>query len=566
MQADQKKPMEPSADCRAMLRRLEALRNERATFVPHWRDLSEYVLPRQARFFVTDRNKGNRRTDKIHDNTATLAARTLASGMMGGLTSPSRPWFNLRTHDQRLNELQSVKVWLSAVRDRMNEAFLSSNLYTTLPMVYGDLGVFGTSAFAVLEDDDDVIRCVHFPIGSYMLGVDGKGRVDTCYREFQMTVSQMVEEFGRDACSQGVRDMYDRGNYDAWVDIVHTVEPNPNKDPRRLQSKFKAWRSCYFERASAGREGAACLSEKGFDDFVIMAPRWQLTGEDIYGHSPAMDALGDIKALQVEQKRKMEAVAKQVNPPMAAPSSMRNAAASVLPGAITYVPEGQQGDGFRPAYLVQANLQHLLEDIQENQQRIKRALFEDLFLMLSNIQHGQMTAQEVAERQQEKLLLLGPVLERLNDELFGPLIDRVFNILLKRNLLPPPPPEIHGMDLNVEYVSIMAQAAKLQSIGSVERLVQFTGSLMAADEEAKDKIDFDATIDVMASMLGAPPQIVRDKRSVEQIRQGRRQQQRQQQAMAMMQQAAQTGKTLADTQVTEPSALSAMVQQMRGGV
>lgn len=544
-------------------RRKSALKNERASFDPHWRELSEYILPRQARFFVSDRNKGNRVSSKINDNTATLSVRTLASGMMGGLTSPSRPWFQLRTPDPALNDRQAVKEWLSLARDRMNEVFLSSNLYTTLPVCYADLGVFGTSAFAVLEDDEDVIHCQAFPIGSYLLGADHRGRVDSFYREFQMTVAQMVGKFGKDKCSVNVQRAYDGGSYDQWIDVSHAVEPNPEHDNKMLDSKYKAWRSVYWEPG----KGNGFLDERGFDEFPIMAPRWQVNAEDVYGTDcPGMVGLGDIKSLQLEQKRKMEAIAKQVSPPMVAPESMRNGSASVLPGNITYVP-GQQGQqAFAPAYQVQANLQHLMLDIQENQQRIKRAFFEDLFLMLANIQHGQMTAQEVAERQQEKLLLLGPVLERLNDELFDPLIDRVFKIMLKRNLLPPPPPELGGVELQVEYVSIMAQAQKLQGISGVQQLVQFGGNLVAVDQSVLDKYDFDETIDIMASMLGTPPKMIRDDATVAQIRQQRAQQQRAQQMMAMAQQGAETAKTMADTQVTDPSALTAMMAQMRGGV
>lgn len=544
-------------------RRLGSLKTERSSFDPHWRDLNEFILPRQARFFVTDRNKGNRTSSKINDNTATLAARTLSSGMMGGLTSPSRPWFQLRTPDPDLNEFQPVKEWLALARDRMNEVFLSSNLYTTLPTAYSDLGVYGTTAFAVLEDDEDVIRCYAFPIGSYCLGASYRGTVDSFFREFQMTAGQLVGQFGKDKCSAPVKTAYDRGNYDAWFDVVHAVEPNPDADDGKMDSKFKRFRSVYYEPSN--QEGL--LSEKGFDEFPIMAPRWQLTGEDIYGHSPGMDALGDVKALQLEQKRKMEAIALQVKPPMVAPVTMEGKAASILPGAITYVP-GQQAvaDAFRPALQVQINLQHLIQDIQECQQRIKRAFFEDLFLMLANIQHGQMTAQEVAERQQEKLLLLGPVLERLNDELFDPLIDRTFKIMFKRNLLPPPPEELAGVELQVEYVSIMAQAQKLQGISGVQQLIQFGGNLVAADQSVLDNLDLDEAINVMADMLGTPPKMIRDKTARDAIRQGRAQQQQLQQRMAMAQQAAEAGKTMADTNITEPSALTAMMQQLRGGL
>jgi head-to-tail connecting protein len=542
-------------------RRKGALTNERSSFIPHWKELSEFILPRQARFFVTDRNKGDRRSTKIHDNTATLAARTLSSGMMGGLTSPSRPWFQLLTPDPDLNEFQAVKEWLFLARDRMSQYFLSSNLYTTLPQTYAELGVFGTSAFSVLEDDEDVVRCYPFPIGSYSLATSHRGVVDTLYREYQMTAGQMVSEFGLKNCSAPVKRAYAAGRYDDPFDVVHAVEPNPEHDQKKLESKHKAWRSVYYE---AGCKEEYFLSEKGFDSFPVMAPRWQVGAEDIYGTDcPGMVALGDIKALQLEQRRKMEAVAKMVNPPMVAPSSMKNAALSVLPGAINY----QQETGaaaFTPAYQVQARLDHLVADIQESQHRIKEAFFVPLFQMFEQIDHGQMTAQEVGERQREKMLLLGPVLERLNDELFDPLIDRTFAIMLKRNLLPPPPPELHGVNLNVEYVSIMAQAAKLQGISGVQQLVQFGGNLAAANPEILDKYDFDATVDIFAGMLNTPPKMIRDNKAVQAIRAQRAQQQQMQQRLQMAQQAAETGKTMADTNVTDPNMLTQMLANVRG--
>ena len=542
-------------------RRNSALQTERSSFIESWKDLNDYILPRQARFYTTDRNKGDRRNIRINDSTATLAAGTLMGGMMGGLTDPSRPWFNLRTVDPDLDQFGPVKQWLAIARDRMNEVFLGSNLYTTLPNTYLDLGVFATNAFAVMEDVDKIIHCHTFPVGSYCLAQNDKGKIDTFYRAYQMTVAQLVRRFGRDNCSGTVRSLYDRSSYDAWVEVVHAVETNEDFDPSRLHAKFKKYRSIYME--PAGNDNTL-LSESGFDDFPIMASRWRVLGEDIYGYGPGWDAIGDVKALQVEQKRKMEAIAKQVNPPMVGPGTLRNTNISVLPGAITFQDNVAQQDGLRPTYQVNLNLSDLREDINEVQGRIKRCFYEDLFRMLADIQHGQMTAQEVAERQQEKMLLLGPVLERLNDELFDPLIDRTFNIMLKHKLFPTPPPELAGLNLNVEYTSIMAQAQKLSGISGVQQLCQFTGNLGQADPNAIDKIDFDKTIDIMADMLGVPPQMIRDDKTVAAIRQQKAQQQQAQQQMAMAQSAAQTGKTMADTQVTQPSALSAMMSQLKG--
>ena len=159
------------------------LRSERESFMPHWRDLSDYVMPRRARYTIAERNKGDRRNKKIIDSTATLAMRNLMAGMMSGLTSPARPWFSLTTPDPSLGEFGPVKTWLDDVTKRMRTIFLKSNLYNALPLLYCDQGLFGTSAMAVLEDDQDVIRCYSFPIGSYCLAQSHRHTVDTFVRE-----------------------------------------------------------------------------------------------------------------------------------------------------------------------------------------------------------------------------------------------------------------------------------------------------------------------------------------------------------------------------------------------
>lgn len=542
-------------------RRLAELTTERSSFIRHWQDLSDYILPRQARFTVTDRNRGDRKNSKIIDNTATLAVRTLSSGMMSGITSPARPWFQLRTPDPALNEFTPVKLWLDLVKARMQEVFLRSNLYTTLPITYGDLGVFGTHAFAVLEDDEDVVRCYPFPVGSYAIGASHRGNVDSVYREYQMTVRQLVGQFGIDKVSTSVKNLYERGNGEAWIDVVHAVEPNDEYDERKAQSRYKRFRSVYYEK---GAEGESLLRESGFDEFPVMAPRWSLTGEDIYGHSPGMDALGDIKALQLEQKRKMQAIDKMVNPPMVAPSALRNQRASLLPGDVTYVDTQSGQAGFAPAYEINPRINELMLDINENQGRIRRAFFEDLFLMIANDQRSNITAREIQERHEEKLLMLGPVLERLNDELLDPLIDRTFNIMMRMDLLPPPPKELQGMDLSVEYISVMAQAMKLTGITGIERFVAFAGQVAQAKPDVLDKIDFDQTLDEYASMVGTPPSIVKDDDTVAKIRKQRADQEAAMQQAAMAQQTAQTAKTLADTQITDDNAIGTMINQLRG--
>ncbi|WP_410787506.1 portal protein [Klebsiella aerogenes] len=539
-----------------LLKQVALLNNDRSSFEPHWRELSDFINPRGSRFLVTDVNRNDRRNTKTVDPTATLANRTLSSGMMSGITSPARPWFKLATPDPDMMDYGPVKLWLEAVQRRMNEVYNKSNLYQSLPLLYSSLGTYSTGAMAVLEDDEDVIRTMMFPIGSYYLANSARGSVDTCYRKFTMTVRQLVMEFGMSNVSASVKGLWKSGSYETWIEVIHAVYPNIDRDTGKLDSKNKRVKSVYFE---VGGDNDKLLRESGFDEFPIMAPRWEVNGEDVYGSScPGMIALGQVKALQLEQKRKSQLIDKATNPPMVGPSSLKSQRVSLLPGDVTYLDVMTGQDGLKPAYQVNPNTADLLADIQDTRQMINSAYFVDLFMMLQNINTRSMPVEAVIEMKEEKLLMLGPVLERLNDECLNPLIDRTFSIMARKNLLPPPPDVLQGMPLKIEYISVMAQAQKSIGLSSLSSTVGFIGQLAQVKPEALDKLDTDQAIDAFAEMSGVSPTVIVPQEQVNQIRQDRAQQQQQQQAMAMGMAAAQGAKTLSEAQTADPSVLTAI--------
>lgn len=541
-------------------KQLGSLETERSSFDTHWRDLSDFILPRSSRFLTSDRNKSTRNT-KIVDPTATMANRTLSSGMLSGITSPTRPWFSLGTPDPEMMEYGPVKYWLEMVQSRMNDVMNKSNWYQSLPIVYGQLGTFGTTAMSLLEDDEDVIRTHPFPIGSYYLSNSDRLQVDTVYRKFSMTCRQIVQRFGLDNVSDSVKSAWTSQQYEQWFDVVHVVEPNMNRDTGKMDSKNKKFASVYYEAGGADNK---LLSEKGFDDMPIMAPRWDINGEDVYGSScPGMIALGSVKALQLEQRRKAQAIDKLVNPPMVGPSSLRNQRASLLPGEITYVDQVSGSTSFQPAYAINPRINELVADIQDTRSLINSSYFVDLFMMLQNVNTRSMPVEAVVEMKEEKLLMLGPVLERLNDEFLDPSIDRIFNIMARKNMLPPAPPELAGQSLRVEYISVMAQAQKAVGIGSIERFVGFVGGLAQANPAALDKLNIDQAIDDYGNMVGVPATIIATSEQVAQVREERAKQQQQQQAMQTSMAAVQGAKTLSETQTDQPSALSAVTGAMQ---
>jgi hypothetical protein len=567
---------QPVADRDRLATIANALWTERQSgFDAHWRELGDFFMPRRTRFWVGDRNRGDKRNQNIIDSTGRFAARTLASGLHAGLTSPARPWMKLTTPSPELAKQADVKRWLHEVTERMLVVFAVSNLYNCLPLVYGDMGIFATGAMAMIADPREVFRCYTYPIGSYALGQDARGKTSTFVRRYELTVEQVVEEFGVSEdgnsidwsrISAAVKSLWDQASYSTAVPITWIVTPNRNYDRSKLSAKFKPFVSCHYEEGSTEK---TFLRESGFDTFPIMAPRWDITGEDSYGTDcPGMTALGDVKQLQVMQRRKGQLLAKAVDPPLVGPPELRTQKTSLLPGDITYL-GGRDGiKGLGPIHEVRLEgFQHLTMDVREVQYRVQRAFFEDLFLMLATSRDmgtdgvQPITAREVDERHEEKLLALGPVLERTNDELLDPLVDRAYALMDAAGLIPPPPSQLEGVDLKVEYVSILAEAQKLVGVVGQDRFMQSTAGLIEVFPEIRHKVNVFKVVDNYGDMLGVDPQIVR---SDEEARASLQQEQEAQQRAEAAANAAQLAKAAKDASAAPLTGDTVLAAAARG--
>jgi hypothetical protein len=545
-------------------KRLEALRSERSDFDSHYRELSDNILAARGRFLTTDRNKGHKRNTKQYNNTARRASRSLSAGMMAGMSSPARPWFRLGTHSIALREVGPVKRWLNSVERLMFAIFAESNFYNTLAQVYDELGTFATAPMAIYENFENVIRCQMFTVGSYFLGVNGQGFVDSFYREYQLTVGALVSQFGKENVSKAVRTNFENGNTEQYIDVIHVMEPNDDRDGMRPGPPPMAYRSVYYEKS----ESEKFLREKGFEEFPIMAPRWQVTAEDTYGtECPGMTALGDIKQLQIQEKKKAQALDKLVDPPLQAPAEMKGKRISIIPGDTSYVDQRGPGTGIAPIYTVNPDFNAIAADIQNTERRINQAYFVDLFLMFTNIeQRERVTQEEIIRKNEEKLLMLGPMLQRTQTELFDKVIDRTFNIALRAGIMPDPPPELENQQLKIEYLSPLFQAQKSVATATIERMSTFVGNVAQFSPEALDKFDADQAIDEYADAIGANPNIILTDDEVLDVR-AQRERQNQIDRMAAMAGPAKDGtqavKNLSDAESGGDSVLDAMSDATR---
>ncbi len=534
--------------------RLLGLRNNRYSWWTHARELADFILPRRYKWLITQnqQNRGSPINQHILDSTGTLAARNLAAGMMSGISSPTRPWFKLKIG--RIDSIQTspVSLWLADCERLLYLIFAESNFYPSMAVFYFDLVVFGTAAMLMYEDFDNVVNCINPCFGEYYVDIDGKYRPTIFYREYTYTVAQTVDEFGWENCSSAVQQAYDLASgagLTREIIIAHAIEPNTDPEKYGIPKHFK-YRETYWEwggttTPQGGTTARGFLRKRGFNERAAIIGRWDLVANDPYGRSPGMDALPDIKQLQQETRRKAQGIDKGINPPLVADVQLKNQPASLLPGGITFL-QGMMStgnDGMKPAYgNWKPDIAAITEDLQEVRARIKDTFFNNLFNVASQFEtRSNITAMEWDMRKSESLVMLGPVLERLHHEVLAPVIDRVWGIALRAGIIPPPPPEIAGMDLNVEYVSMLATSQNAAQAGSIERMFQIVGQLAGIDPAIVDNVDFDMAIDIYSNLLNNSPRMIRSPAQLTAIRNQRAQQQAQQQQAAMMEQYSKAG-------------------------
>jgi hypothetical protein len=558
-------PETPSAYYR---RRWASLKNERNPWDARWREIDDHVSPMRARFLLSDRTKA-KSNGKIINGTPVIALAVSSAGFMGGVTNPSSPWLRTAPSNTKIAASGQVREWTHEVDEILLGICARSNLYDVLPEMYSDLIGYGTAAMFVDEDPDGVVRAYHLPIGQYALANSELQQVDTVYRELGMTAPQMAARWGREALSAGVRMALDGGQLDAVFPVLHVVEPNRDYVPGYLGPRGMRFKSAWLEQTAD--DSAGLLSVGGYEEQPFMAPRWSVQSEDVYGISPGMRALGDCKALQDYEKDKAAWVDRTVGPPMLVPASLAGKRVTLLPGDKIVVPDGMT-EKVRPALeLDPAGLPAVEEIIRELERRIRRLLHADMFQLFTDDSRSDVTAYERQLQRQEQLLQIGPVTQRINNELLDLLVARIYAVAWRRGLIPEPPDALKVKDgsgtwvstqsVRVEYISIATQAQKAIGIIALERAldVAIRAAANSGRQDLLDNYDFDKWAKHHVEATGVPPDLLVNEDQVAAIRAERAKREQAQAQSQQAQQAADTASTLGNTPVQSDNALGALL-------
>lgn len=550
--------IEGSQDLRSRLEtRLEGLKSVRTDYEDEARDIARFAQPARSRFLSTTRDKPNarrQRNARLLDSRGIEAFRTLTNGMTSGLSSPSRPWFILKIADRELNELPEVKAWFAEVQREMYGFMSRTNFYGAMKAGYSELGLFGTEACVMEEHPVAGAVCHPLTFGEYWIALGTDQTPDSLYRRVPMTARQAVMTFGN-RVSNTVRGAYDKSDYTHPVDVYHAIEPNPNYDPDQIGSK--PFNSVYWDQESARKE---TLRVSGYQSQSFWAPRWDVVGGDTYGTSPGIDALPALRELQMQVKRRNEAIDHLVKPEKAVPANLR---LTGQPGNVVSVSGVSQDQVVIPYQMPYQAVAALGEEIEKCYSQIDALSYADLFNAITNMRGIQpRNMEEIASRNEEKLTQLGPVIERVSNEKLEVAIERVFDIMLRGNLLPPVPESLSEERIEVEFVSVLAQMQRMVGLGQIERTAAFAGNTAGVAPDILDNFDFDEMAREYADRAGTPVKIIRAQKKVDELRAQRAEQQQRAEAAEMagpVKDGVEAAKLLSETQIGGAPALDQML-------
>jgi len=492
--------------------RFSTLKTTRSTWESHWQEIADYMLPRKADI-TTQRTRGDKRNEVIFDGTAIHALELLGSSLHGMLTNAASPWFTLAFRDSELTQDDEAQEWLDSVTADMYTAFNRSNFQQEVQELYQDLISFGTSAMFVSADDKNMVRFNTRHIKEIYIAENEKGQVDTVFRLFTISARAAVNLFGENNVGADILNKFKKDVY-ADVDLLHVVMPRDTYDESKEDAQNMPFKSCYVDP-----NDVHMISEGGFREFPYVVPRYLKASYEIYGRSPSMNALPDVKMLNKMSEVAIKAGQKQIDPPLMIPDDGFMLPIRTVPGGLNFYRSGSR-DRIEPLN-IGANNPITLNMIQDRQLAVQKTFYVDQLL---TSQGGNMTATEVLQRNEEKMRLLGPVLGRLQSELLQPLIERVYKILERQGVFKPAPEILAQQDVEIEYVSPLAKAQKSGDLNTVMRGVEIFGAI-SQFAPVLDYLDTDGLAKYVQKVLGLPAAVMKSDAQVQQLRNERQQQQ-----------------------------------------
>ena len=521
----------------------------------HWKEIRDYLLPDRG-YALDDSddsrvNSGEKRRENIITSVAENAIANLAAGLKSYLTTPSRPWFALSMEDTDLNQVLEIEAWLEEVTSLLHRVFNATNFYEALHNTYIEFAGFGTGAMAIMSDEVDTIHCRALTCGEYAIGTNQKNKVDELVRHEWMTLRNISSQFGKENLPYQEKTFLEQGDHNAAAQrrrIFHLVVPNDGRlsvKPKGMTEDLTPWPyvSVYWMEGHADEP----LHVGGFETFPYMVARWNVVGNNVYGtECPGFKELANIKGLYDMKTKEYIAAHKLIEPPVVTNGS--ESSINTLPGGISTGTNNMGGGmAIQPLYLIKPDMPGFELVLEKLREEVGDGFFNNLFLMIADAEGDRKTAFEVARLQEEKMSMLGPMIEKLNTDALEHAITRTIAIMARQNLLPEPPTDLSDTDFEIEYVSLLAQAQKTSALRSIDSFMLFFQQAFQINPGIADLIDWDATVEFYRDATGSPSLLMQDPETLAAIRQAQAQQEQAANAIQMGESLSASAKNLSES-------------------
>lgn len=500
----------------SIAKRYESLDTARSLFKTQWEEVATFVKPHRLGF-ISSQTPGKKNNIQIYDTTAPWASGELSASLHGLMTNPATRWFQMQTRNRLLMQVREVALWLEDVEDAIYDVFASpeANFNSQAHELYSDLSDFGTGIMLV-EATPGIgpgVRYSTLYLGQCVIAENSYGRVDTLIRRFNMSVRAIQQKWGDEKLNDTLRKALLENPYKEFT-ILHEVRPRTDRDIYRLDGINKPWSSCY-----ALQDEPWLLSESGFDDFPYLVPRWTKMAGEIYGRSPAMTALPDIKMVNKMAETIIRAAQKIVDPPLMVPDEGFSLPVRVTPAGLNFFRTGLSDNQMIKALETKGNINMGLDLINAVREQILRTFYQDRLKLAK--EKVEMTRFEAEERAQENLRMMSPVTGRLETEFLNDAIGRTYAIKRDAGQLPKPPQILvdNQAELRVEYVSPLARAQKSGEAIAVQQAMNLMAPLIQVDPKVAQNFDGDEIARATPSWYGLSTKFLRSPQKVAQIRQ-----------------------------------------------
>ena len=509
-------------DSAKIIQRYNALKSLRDGYwLQVWREVRQYVMPTYSDYLT----EGGARGLNIFDTTAIEARKRLAAGMYNWMAPPDKRWFEIVPQDDELAKDEEVKDYFSEVTKVIALAMANSNWASVLIQVLNNLAC-GLDGVVYCEDGgtNTALNFKSFPIETVCYSENSRGRVDTVFRELEMTSRQLLQEFGNDKLPDKIkREGTDPKQQDKKRKILHAVFPRQTRDPEVWDNKNMPFADVYIEL-----ETRAIIYESGFNEYPFAVCRFDKSDNETYGRGPGMDMLPTIKMLNRMQQAYIVSAERRADPSWLVPDgSLMAKDFNRDPGAV--IPYKPDVNGAKPEILPEGgNGAKEFQDIKEVQNNIKVGFFWDIFDPLGDLK--QITATEAEIRNEGKMIPFAPIAGNLHSELFRVVIHRVFGIVSRRGMLPDPPAKLlEHPDYKIEFVSKIALSIKkIESLGWLQTEASLA-NIAAVKPDVMDNFELDEIARDIALVNGSSPKWLVPAKDRDEVRAARAQQMQQQQ-------------------------------------